>query len=117
MNLPLSNVRENAALDASAAKHPRRAWLFVPCDLLLRSIASSTFVRMPAINISPELFQIESVSPEADDPQNDMFVIRIRLQGTYEVRAFLSDNGIDDRRIAFAIEELSRSGHVNVSNQ
>ena len=86
-------------------------------DLLLQSVVSSTFFDMPAINVSPALFEIETASPEADDPENEMFVIRMRLQGTYEVREFLSDHGIDEKRIAFAIEELSRNKRVKVSHQ
>jgi hypothetical protein len=72
---------------------------------------------MPAINLSPELFEIEAASPEAGDPENETFVIRMRLQGTYEVRAFLSDNGVNEKRIAFAIEELSRTKRVKVRRQ
>ena len=82
-----------------------------------KSIVSGTFFLMPAINLPPELFEIEAVSPEADDPENETFVIRICLQGTYEVRAFLSDNGVNEKRIAFAIEELGRTGQVMVRNQ
>jgi hypothetical protein len=40
----------------------------------------------------------------------------MRLQETYEVREFLSDQGVDERWIAFAIEELSRSRRVKVRN-
>ena len=72
---------------------------------------------MPAINLSPELFEIEGVSPDVDDPVNETFVIRMRLQGTYEVREFLSDQGVDEKRIAFAIEELGRSRQVKVWNR
>ena len=69
---------------------------------------------MPAISSGPELFEIEAASPETDDPGNETFVIRMRLQGTYEVREFLSDNGVDERRIALAIAELARSGQTRV---
>ena len=72
---------------------------------------------MPAINPSPELFEIEAVSPEAGDPENETFVIRMRLNGAYEVRSFLSDQGVDERRIAYAIEELGRSRQVQVRNE
>ena len=73
--------------------------------------------QMPAINPAPELFEIEAASPEADEPINQIYVIRMRVQGPYEVRSFLSDNGVDERRIAFAIAELGRSRQVKVSNQ
>lgn len=72
---------------------------------------------MPAINLAPDLFEIEAVSPEVSEPENESYVIRMRLQGTYEVRSFLSDNGVDERGIAFAIEELSRTRQVKVRNQ
>ena len=84
---------------------------------LLQNVVSSTFVRMPAIHSTPELFEIEAASPETCDPQDEGYIIRIRLEGTYEVRAFLSDNRVDEKRIAFAIEELGRTGRANVSNQ
>jgi hypothetical protein len=72
---------------------------------------------MPAIHPAPELFEIEAASPEACDQQDESYVIRIHLEGTYEVRAFLSDNGVDEKRIAFAIAELGRSRRVIVRNQ
>jgi len=72
---------------------------------------------MPASNPTPELFEIETASSEAHDPKNASYVIRLRLRGTYEVRSFLSDNGVDERRIVFAIEELGRSRQVEVRNQ
>ena len=73
--------------------------------------------RMPASNPTPELFEIEATSAEADDPENETFVIRVRVEGMYEVRSFLSDNRVDERRIAFAIEELGRSRRVRVRNK
>jgi hypothetical protein len=72
---------------------------------------------MPAINPAGELFEIEATSPEAVEPENQTYVIRMRVQGAYEVRSFLSNNGVDERRIAFAIAELGRSRQVNMGNQ
>jgi hypothetical protein len=72
---------------------------------------------MPAIDPTPELFEIEATSPETHEPETESYVIRMRLRGTYEVRSFLSDNGVDEKRIAFAIEELSRSRQVKVRNE
>ena len=66
---------------------------------------------------APEFFEIEAASPEFDEPENETYVIRMRLQGTYEVRWFLSDHGVDEKRIAFAIEELSRTRRVKVSQR
>jgi len=71
---------------------------------------------MLVIDSAPELFEIETISSETCDPQDESYVIRIRLEGTYEVRAFLSDQGVDEKRIAFAIAELGHSRHVSVWN-
>ena len=64
---------------------------------------------MPAIDSAPELFEIEATSPEVDEPENQTYEIGMRLQGLYKVRSFLSDIGVDEKRIAFAIAELGRS--------
>lgn len=72
---------------------------------------------MPAMYSSPELFEIEAASLEASEPENESYVIRMRLQGTYEVRSFLSDQGVDEKRIAFAIEELGHSRRVWVRKE
>jgi len=78
---------------------------------------------MPASNLDSELFEIEAASPEANNLENETFVIRMRvqgtyrLQGTYQVREFLSDHHVDEKRIAFAIEELSRRRQVKVTTR
>lgn len=72
---------------------------------------------MPATTTVPELFVIEAAAPKPEDPENQNYEIRLQLRGTYEVRSFLSDSGVSDRRVAFAIEELSRTGQVTVKNQ
>jgi hypothetical protein len=72
---------------------------------------------MSRINSAPELFEIEADSPEADEPENQTYTIRMRLLGPYEVRSFLSDQGVDDRRIALAIEELGHSQRVQVKKR
>ena len=72
---------------------------------------------MPATDPASEVFEIEADSPEAREPENESYVIRMRLNGAYEVRSFLSDQGVDERRIAYAIEELGRSRRVKVRNQ
>ena len=71
---------------------------------------------MPANNPAPQSFEIEALSP-AGDPENDTYVLSMRLEGAYGVRAFLSAVGVDEKRIAFAIEELGRSQQVTVRNQ
>ena len=76
---------------------------------------------MPAINLLSELFEIEAALPEANNLENQTFVIRMRvqgsLQGTYQVREFLSDHHVDEKRIAFAIEELGRCRQVKVTTR
>ena len=71
---------------------------------------------MPTSNPAPQLFEIEIIPSETGDPQGESYVIRIHLEGTYDVRAFLSDNGVDEKRVALAIAELGRSRHVSVWN-
>lgn len=96
--------------------YPARDISFEKTHALLKSVVSSTLIRMPAINTAPELFDIEAASPEVLEPENESYVVHMRLQGTYEVRSFLSDVGIDERKIAMAVEELSRRRRVTVSN-
>jgi hypothetical protein len=38
-------------------------------------------------------------------------------QGVYEVSSFLSNNGVNEKRIAFAIAELGRKGQVTVTKR
>ena len=71
-------------------------------------------IPMPAIIPAPESFVIETVSHEVQEPENESYVIRLRLKDAYEVRSFLSDNGVNEKRIAFAFAELSRKGQVTV---
>src|SRR5215469_9791565 len=85
--------------------------------LLPKNIVYGTFVRMPAKTSAPELFEIDAVSPDTQEPERDSYMVRMRLEGTYGVRAFLSDNDVDEKQIAFAIEDLSRTGHVTVRSQ
>ena len=72
---------------------------------------------MPAINSASKLFEIEADSPESSESENESYLVRMRLKGAYEVRSFLSDQGVDERRIAFAIEELGRFRQVKVRNE
>jgi hypothetical protein len=72
---------------------------------------------MPAIDPVPESFEIEATSLEACEPENETFVILARVQGTYDVRRFLDDNGVDEKRIACAIAELGQSKRVKVKKQ
>ena len=65
---------------------------------------------------APKSFEIEAVSPEIREPKNESYIIRMRLNGTYEVRSFLSDLGVDEKRIARAIAELGHTKQVTVSN-
>jgi hypothetical protein len=75
-----------------------------------------------------QCFIIEAVSQHSE-PVNPSYRVRTRLNsgvwrtaptnltGIYDVRWFLNDSGIDEKRIALAVEELRRSGHVMVSGR
>lgn len=77
---------------------------------------------MPA---NAEFFIIESAyqSVQAD---RETYVVRVRdskgqwktapmsLTSTLDVRSFLDSKHVDEKRIALAVEELGRSGHVMV---
>ena len=83
---------------------------------------------MPA-NFVPEVFVIEATSQEAHEPGEERYLIRSQLShshwtvaptdtmGIYDVRWFLNDNGVNDKDIAIAIEELSRRKRVMVSKR
>ena len=83
---------------------------------------------MPA-NFVPEVFVIETASQEVHEPGDERYVIRTQLSngqwteastdiiGVYDVRWFLNDNGVNDKDIAFAIEELSRRRRITVSKR
>jgi hypothetical protein len=73
-----------------------------------------------------EFFIIEAASQERES--SEVYRIRIReengfwrtapvLTGTLAVRWFLNDKGVEDKQIALAIEELSRTGNVLVSGR
>ena len=76
-----------------------------------------------------KLFIIEATSEENREPIKEKYLIRTRqssgqwtivatdLTGIFEIRCFLSDHGVDAKRIAFAVEELSRSRHVLVISE
>ena len=65
---------------------------------------------------APKSFEIEAVSAEIREPGDESYIIRMRLNGTYEVRSFLSDLGVDEKRIARTIAELGHTKQVTVSN-
>ena len=72
---------------------------------------------MPAIIAAPECFVIEAVSRGTQDPEDESYIIQVQLKGAYEVRSFLSDNGVNEKRIAFALAELSHKSRVMLTRQ
>jgi hypothetical protein len=82
-----------------------------------------------AANIVPEVFVIEAASQEEHQLNDEPYVIRTQLNngqwtmaptdimGIYDVRWFLNDNGVNDKDIVFAIEELSRRRWVTVNKR
>lgn len=68
----------------------------------------------------PKVFVIEAASQEAHELAEERYAIRTKLSHNqwtvapadtmriYGVRWFLNDNGVNDKDMAFAIEELSR---------
>ena len=80
-------------------------------------------------NFVPEVFVIEAASQGVHEPGDERYVIRTQLSngqwtetstdiiGICDVRWFLNDNAVNDKDIAFAIEELSRRRRVTVSKR
>jgi hypothetical protein len=72
-----------------------------------------------------EFFIIKSAQQSGKGDQQS-YLIRVRdsegqwmtaptsLSSTLDVRAFLDSKHVDEKRIALAVEELGRSGHVSV---
>jgi len=83
---------------------------------------------MPA-NPTSEFYIIAKGPQEGNDPAKQVYLIRTRrnksqwttepldLIGTSDVRWFLNDNGVEERDIALAIEELSRRRCVLVKSR
>jgi len=84
---------------------------------------------MPAAPVTPELFLIKAVSPEPGRPEDENYIVLTRLsngdwatnpvglKGIFAVRWFLNDNCVETKRIALAVEELSRTRETKVSNR
>jgi hypothetical protein len=82
---------------------------------------------MPASPIIPELFVIKAVSPVRQGLENENYIVLTKLnngnwattpvglEGILAVRWFLKDNCVDTKRIALAVEELSRTRETKVS--
>lgn len=76
-----------------------------------------------------QFFIIEAVSHEPLEPASETYLIQTHLDdgvsraaprtltGIANVRWFLNDNGVDERRVALAVEELSARRHVMVSSR
>ena len=75
----------------------------------------------------PDVFIIEASSPRSEEPATSNYVVHTRLRngnwtrnpltlaGMYEVRLFLDDRGVEAKRIALAIENLSLNRRVQVN--
>ena len=82
---------------------------------------------MPALPFQPESVLIEATSPGSQQPATASYTVRTRLRngnwagspvslrGMYEVRLFLDDKGVESKKIALAIEELSLKQRVQVN--
>ncbi len=81
---------------------------------------------MLAFSSLPESVVIEATSPASQQPATASYIVRTRLRngnwagspvslsGMYEVRLFLDDKGVESKKIALAIEELSLKRRVQV---
>ena len=84
---------------------------------------------MSAILTLPELFLIKAVSSELQEPENENYIVLTKLnngnwtttplglKGIHAVRWFLNDNGVETKRIALAVEELSGTRETTVSTR
>ena len=82
---------------------------------------------MPSFPFQPESVLIEATSSGSQQPSTASYTVRTRLRngnwagsavnlsGMYEVRLFLDEKGVESKRIALAIEELSVKRRVQVT--
>jgi hypothetical protein len=82
---------------------------------------------MATFPFQPERFVIEAISTLPQNPAVESYTVRTQLRsgrwtmgftslaGLYEVRLFLNDKGIENKKIALAIEELSQRRRVQVN--
>jgi hypothetical protein len=80
-----------------------------------------------ALPLAPDLFVIQAISPERQEPESEDYSLHTRLNngqweptpmgfmGIHEVRSFLQSSGVDVNAINKAIEELSSIGQTTVS--
>jgi hypothetical protein len=84
---------------------------------------------MSTLPAMPESFVIKAVSHEPQTPENENYVVLTRLnngswtttplglKGIFAVRLFLTDNCIETKRVAFAVEELCKRRQTTVSSR
>jgi hypothetical protein len=82
---------------------------------------------MSSIPVLPELFVIKAVSPEPQKPENENYIVLTKLnngnwtttpvglKGIFAVRWFLTDNCVETKRVAFAVEELCKRRQTTVT--
>ena len=69
---------------------------------------------MLTLNSEMESFIIEAASQEAREPRDASYVIHLKVQGLYEVRRFLEHQGVGERNVVLAVNELGENGRVAV---
>ena len=79
---------------------------------------------MSSLPVLPQSFIIKAVSPELQKPENENYIVLtklnngnwtttpIGLKGIFAVRWFLTDNCVETKRVAFAVEELCKKGEA-----
>jgi hypothetical protein len=84
-------------------------------------------LRMSSHPVLPESFVIKAVSSEPLTPEHEEYIVLtklndgswtttpIGLKGIFAVRWFLTDNCVETKRVAFAVEELCQEREATVS--
>jgi hypothetical protein len=81
---------------------------------------------MSSLPVLPQSFIIKAVSTEPQSPENENYIVLTKLnngnwtttpvglKGIFAVRWFLTDNCVDTKRVAFAVEELCKKREATV---
>jgi hypothetical protein len=81
---------------------------------------------MSSLPVLPQSFIIKAVSPEPQKPENENYIVLtklnngnwtttpIGLKGIFAVRWFLTDNCVDTKRVAVAVEELCKKREATI---
>lgn len=82
---------------------------------------------MPTLPVLPELFVIKAVSSAQEKPESENYIVLTKLntghwtttpvglKGIFAVRLFLTDNCIERKRVALAVDELCLTRETTVS--